>query len=42
VIDLSKIYKNKENIFFDQAHTNKIGSEIMGKKLFEIISAQLK
>ena len=37
IIDLSMIYDGLDNIFIDEAHTNKIGSETLGKKLFEII-----
>ena len=38
IIDLSMIYDGLDNIFIDEAHTNKIGAEMLGKKLFEIIS----
>ena len=37
IIDLTMIYDGLDNIFLDEAHTNKIGSETLGKKLFEII-----
>ena len=41
IIDLSKIFESKKNIFFDEAHTNKIGSEVMGKEIYNIISKNI-
>lgn len=38
IIDLSMIYDGLDNIFTDEAHTNKVGGEMLGRKLFEIIS----
>ena len=37
IIDLSKKFNNVENIFFDEAHTNKIGAEILGNEIFKLI-----
>ena len=42
VIDLSKIYNGMQNIFFDEAHTNKFGSETLGKELFKIIRNEIE
>jgi len=37
IIDFSKIFNGKENIFIDASHFNKEGSKILGKKFLEII-----
>ena len=37
IIDLSMIYDGLDNIFTDESHTNKGGSEMLGKKLLETI-----
>lgn len=37
IIDLTKKFNNQENIFFDEAHTNKVGAEILGIEIFKLI-----
>ena len=41
VYDLTKIYDNQNEIFVDDAHTNKFGSEILGKEIMKIIKSNL-
>ena len=41
VYDLTKIYNNQNEIFVDDAHTNKFGSEILGKEIMKIIKSNL-
>ena len=41
VNDLTKIFDNQNEIYFDDAHTNIIGSKILGKEIFKIIKENL-
>ena len=41
VHDLTKIFDNQNEIYFDDAHTNIIGSKILGKEIFKIIKENL-
>ena len=38
--DLNNIFDNKSNIYFDYVHTNKYGSEIIGKELRKILDVE--
>ncbi len=37
IVDFSKIFNNKKDIFIDAAHFNKKGSKILGNKIFEFL-----
>ena len=39
VYDLSGIFDNKNEIYFDDAHTNITGSKILGEEIFKIIKS---
>jgi hypothetical protein len=38
--DLNNLFDNQSNIYFDYAHTNKYGSEIIGKELRKILDVE--
>ena len=38
--NLTKIFDNQSNIYFDYVHTNKYGSKIIGEELKKILDIQ--
>ena len=41
IYDLTKIFDSQNNIYFDYVHTNKLGSEIIGNNLMNILKKEL-